>query len=149
MNLKKTLILIIIFMICIYAIYSDESKKQGLKVTLLISSGMPNPSYMINEPDKIKAIQQFFKNKAREKAINKLFEAKLGDNGMQIENTGNISDIPECFIISENEIFIINKISSNSRSSMSVKQNVISDKNKNLVNIIAKNGRHPFKTVKK
>lgn len=76
---------------------SSTDQNRGLKVTLNIFSGRPNPSYYLENQDLMETIISLF-NEVEKNPItfntNSVFPTRLGYAGFMIENPGNVSGFP-------------------------------------------------------
>jgi hypothetical protein len=76
------------------------AEMKGLKVTVFLFSGRPDPSYVIDDAaslDQIKKIFETSKETRFEKST--VIPSILGYKGIAAENTGNIPGIPQNFAV--------------------------------------------------
>ena len=77
-----------------------EAGMKGLKVTVLLFSGRPDPSYVIDDAaslDQVKKIFETSKETKFEKST--VIPSILGYKGITVQNTGNIAGIPQDFSV--------------------------------------------------
>jgi hypothetical protein len=77
-----------------------DAGMKGLKVTVLLFSGRPDPSYVIDDAaslDQVKKIFETSKETKFEKST--VIPSILGYKGISVKNMGNIPGIPESFAV--------------------------------------------------
>jgi hypothetical protein len=77
-----------------------------LKVTILIYSGQPNPSYTIDKPDDIAGLRALFQGSLAKGGAAKKFAPKFGYTGLYVENVGNAAGLPERFYVYNGRIYV-------------------------------------------
>jgi hypothetical protein len=78
-----------------------------LKVTILIYSGRPNPTYTIDKPDDIAAVRVLFRGGMSKGAeAGKQFRPKLGYSGLLVENVGSVEGLPARFYACKGNIYL-------------------------------------------
>ena len=73
-------------------------EKRGLKVSLLIFSGLPDPEWIIEEND-MPLINELFKTIRDKETVDKPFLSKLGYRGFLVQNNSDFDEIPKEFIV--------------------------------------------------
>lgn len=73
-----------------------QEKEAGLKVTIFIFSGRPNPTYMIEKQDQVDKLRTLFEASKTDEKFEKstVIPSILGYNGVIIENQTNVPGLP-------------------------------------------------------
>ncbi len=104
-NLKRGAWIIALAIIAMGPAFAQGGGK--LKVTILVYSGRPNPSYVIDKPEDIAAIDALFRGgMAKGAAAGRQFLPKLGYNGLLVENVSNIASLPPRFYVCKGNIYM-------------------------------------------
>jgi hypothetical protein len=74
----------------------EMSKDKGLKVTILLFSGRPNPVYLLEEEELIAEVKDLIGKAAVNKDIKEgtVIPSRLGYSGILVENQGKIPELP-------------------------------------------------------
>jgi hypothetical protein len=101
------------FMVCVivlafFSIAAASAQAGGqLKVTILIYSGRPNPTYTIDKPEDIAAVNALFRGgMAKGAEAGKQFRPRLGYNGLLVENVTNVEGLPARFYVCKGNIYL-------------------------------------------
>ena len=83
-----------------YSQTPGATEAKGLKVTVLLFSGRPDPNYVIDDAaslDQVKKIFETSKETKYEKST--VIPSILGYKGISVQNTGNVAGIPQNFAV--------------------------------------------------
>lgn len=83
-----------------YSQTQGATEAKGLKVTVLLFSGRPDPNFVIDDAaslDQIKKIFETSKETKYEKST--VIPSILGYKGISVQNTGTIAGLPESFAV--------------------------------------------------
>lgn len=85
--------------------------KKGLKVTISVYSGRPNPFFYLENESEIEQVRTLLKASTVNKAFKKrsVIPSILGYRGIEVENRGGIRDIPSYIAVSKGDIELGNK----------------------------------------
>lgn len=85
--------------------------KNGLKVTISVYSGRPDPFFYLDNEAEIDQLRSFLKNAAVDKAFEKrtVIPSILGYRGVKVENPGGIRDVPGAIAVYKGTMEVRNK----------------------------------------
>ncbi len=89
----------------------ETGEKRGLKVTILLFSGRPDPTYMIDDKDTIGKIRTLIGSAKEHHKFEKptVIPSILGYKGVIVDNQTKISDIPSFVAIYKGNIEVKNE----------------------------------------
>jgi len=84
---------------------------KGFKVTILIYSGRPNPTFMITDENLIKKIESSLKSMPKNSAFKgeTVSPSILGYNGILVENLSDLAPNLESFLVFQSNVELKNK----------------------------------------
>jgi hypothetical protein len=104
-NVRYIAFVIVLSFLAIATVPAQSSGR--LKVTILIYSGRPNPTYTIEVSEDIAAVKTLFQGGMSKGAqAGKRFRPKLGYNGLLVENVGNVEGLPSRFYVCKGNIYL-------------------------------------------
>ncbi len=102
----------LLFMAGIYIEAQDVSQTvKGFKVTILIYSGRPNPTFTVTDKNMIEKIESFFKNTPKDKVLKgeTVSPNILGYNGILVENLSDKMPDTDFFLVYNANVEVKNK----------------------------------------
>lgn len=105
-------ILISVFFLTSLAVsVGAQEEEAGLKVTILLFSGRPNPTYMIKEQDLVNKLRTLLESSIKNEKFEKstVIPSILGYNGIVIENRMKIPGLPPQLSVYKGNIEAKNK----------------------------------------
>jgi len=91
---------------------SAQEGQKGLQVTVLLYSGRPNPSFIMNDKESIDMIKDLVAKSTALKAFKKktVLPSILGYNGVVVENLdGTVEQFPASLVIYKGSMEVMNK----------------------------------------
>jgi len=107
--MKQSIIMIACIMLFpgLFSANAQVLPDHTLEVTIMMFSGMKNPTYEINDSETIQMLQKAFAQKTFKRQQKADQNSGLGYNGLEIRNKNNIPGIPEYFKIVEGMIIVL------------------------------------------